>query len=197
MPDLPLKPERNRRFSLVDGMVFVAGLAVAFWAFTEPLLQAWRVPPPPDSMGFQPFLGWLDSFGYTLMVVGLGGLSLAGVPLLLRDRARRPPSIWGPGKTLWFASGTAAWLLWPPVVYQKLSGGNGKDVTAVCYFYGTPLMALYMALALWAGRSLRRRKRRRRVLGWQERFGLILGLAWACTGLYLLSMFYRIDLFRR
>ena len=58
-------------------------------------------------------------------------------------------------------------------------------------------MALYMALALWAGRSLRRRKRRRRVLGWQERFGLILGLAWACTGLYLLSMFYRIDLFRR
>ncbi len=189
---------RNRRFSVVDGMAFVAGLAIAFWVFREPLLQAWNEPPPPGSMGFRPFFAWIDQFVYALVTVLLGGLSLAGIPLLLRDHQARPRR-WGPGKTLWFAQGTAAWLLWPPVVYQKLSRpGTKESVSAICYFYGTPLMAVYMVAALWAGRSLRQKRRaERRVLCWRERFGLILGLAWACTGLYLLSMFYRMDVLRR
>ena len=28
---------------------------------------------------------------------------------------------------------------------------------------------------------------------WQETFGLLLGLVWACTGLYIISLFYRQD----
>ena len=28
---------------------------------------------------------------------------------------------------------------------------------------------------------------------WQETFGLLLGLTWACTGLYIISLFYRQD----
>jgi len=197
MPNPSPIRERDRRFSVVDGMVLVAGLAVAFWAFQEPFLIAWREPIPGGSIGFNPFFGWWDRIIYALAMVLLGGLSLAGLPLLLRDRQVRPRR-WGPGKTLWFAHGTAAWLLWPPIVYQKVSQPVNKDsVSAICYFYGTPLMAVYMVAALWAGRSLRRKSRYRRVLCWRERFGLVLGLAWACTGLYLLSMFYRIDLLRR
>ena len=60
----------------------------------------------------------------------------------------------------------------------------------VCYFYGTPLMAVYVALALLAGGWIRPRRRRRRPLPWRERFGIVLGLAWACTGLYVLSWIY-------
>ena len=66
-------------------------------------------------------------------------------------------------------------------------------MSAICFFYGTPLMALYMTLdALGWGLSAAPR-RRRIIRSWQETVGLLLGLAWACTGLYLLSLFYRQD----
>jgi hypothetical protein len=58
-------------------------------------------------------------------------------------------------------------------------------------------MAVYVTLALIAGGHLRRRRRRRIYRSWQETFGLLLGLAWACTGLYLISVFYRNDIFRQ
>jgi hypothetical protein len=181
-------------------MALVAGLALALWLFAEAIRQAWGQAPAAGGASYQPFVGWFDNVGFVIVVVMLGGLSLVGVPLLLSERFRRPPRVWGPGKLLWFASGTASWLMWPPVVYRRLAGDNGPDntISGTCYFYGTPLMALYMTLALWAGRRLRRRRRGHRFhLSWRERFGLLLGLAWACTGLYLLAMFYRNDLFKR
>ncbi len=63
-------------------------------------------------------------------------------------------------------------------------------------YYGTPLMALYVTITLLAGgwlplRPGRRRRRARR--SWTDTFGLILGLIWACTGLYILSTIYRND----
>jgi hypothetical protein len=68
-------------------------------------------------------------------------------------------------------------------------------MSAVCYFYGTPPMALYVTLGLLAGGHLRRSRRQRLVRSWQENFGLVLGLMWACTGLYVISLFYRQDFF--
>ena len=67
-------------------------------------------------------------------------------------------------------------------------------MSALCFFYGTPPMALYVTLALLAGGHLTRSRRRRMRRSWQETFGLLLGLAWACTGLYIISLFYRQDI---
>jgi hypothetical protein len=71
------------------------------------------------------------------------------------------------------------------------------SISGACYYYGTPLMAVYVTLALLAGGRLKRSRRRRILRSWQETFGLLLGLAWACTGLYLIALIYRNDLFRR
>jgi hypothetical protein len=101
---------------------------------------------------------------------------------------------------LWFCQGTASWLLWPPVIVHQVRAKPGEITggAAVCYLYGTPLMALYVTIALLAGGWLPlRRRRRRRPRSWTERFGLILGLIWACTGLYVLWGIYHDDLFRR
>ncbi len=78
----------------------------------------------------------------------LGGLSLVGPPLLLWTAKRRP---WGAGRFLWFAHGTAAWLLWPPVVYMRTRGVTANSTTAACFFYGTPLMAVHVTVTLLAG----------------------------------------------
>ena len=69
-------------------------------------------------------------------------------------------------------------------------------MSEVCYMYGTPLMALYVTLALLTGGWLTKRRRKRLARTWQESFGLILGLAWACTGLYVLEILYEADLIR-
>jgi hypothetical protein len=57
-------------------------------------------------------------------------------------------------------------------------------------------MALYVVAALAAGGWLRRSRRRRLRRSWHERFGLALGLFWACTGLYVLALLYAEDLKR-
>ncbi len=118
----------------------------------------------------------------------LGGLSLLGPPLLLvtarRDR-------WHAGRFLWFTQGTAAWLLWPPAAYHRVRVPGDEPFPAICFFYGTPVMAICVTLALLAGSHLKRSRRRRMHRSWQEMFGLVLGLAWACTGLYIISLYYR------
>ena len=54
-----------------------------------------------------------------------------------------------------------------------------------------------MTFALLAGGSFRRSGRRRIRRSWQEIFGLLLGLLWACTGLYLIALFYVDDFQKR
>jgi len=53
-------------------------------------------------------------------------------------------------------------------------------------------MGVYVTASLLAGRRLRRRRRD----SWVEQFGLFLACAWACTGLYLLSLLYWLDIFK-
>src|SRR5262245_50079706 len=171
-------------------MLLIAGAALGLWLVLGNLRVA-------QSRGAvqAPFhdAPWL--LGYIFV---LGGLSLIGVPLLLIGARRQS---WGAGRFLWFANGAAAWLLWPPVAYRRIVGGTmpqGQDtMSGVCFLYGTPLMAVYVTLALLAGGWFRRSRRRRLRRSWQEMFGLLLGLLWACTGLYFITMFYRNDFFGR
>ncbi|MFO0951330.1 MAG: hypothetical protein U0835_09300 [Isosphaeraceae bacterium] len=176
-----------QRFSIWEFNVLIAGLALGIWL----CLSGGRVNQDPS----------IGAPGYVLILAAgvLGGLSLVGVPLLLGERFRYRRR-WGPGKLLWFASGTSAWLLWPPMIHHKVRGQAPFDtMSGVCFAYGTPLMALYVTAALLAGGWIRRRRRRRsraRARSWRESFGLFLGLAWACTGLYVLSLLYHDDFFK-
>lgn len=161
-------------------MILIAGLAVGIWL----------------SAGY---LASRESRGFILLVIAflLGGVSLIGPPLLLSERFRWRRR-WGAGKVLWFAQGMASWLLWPPIVYIRVRDRRlDSSMSGPCFAYGTPLMAIYLTTALlaggWLGRSHRRRARR----SWRERFGLLLGLAWACTGAYVLYLLYEADFLGR
>lgn len=189
MPSSPTAQSPGRRMHLGELMLLIAGLAVGIWLFMP--------------QGGGPRLEGLEGGVIVWTAGALGGLSVMGPVLLLSERWRcrrsgKRPEPWGAGRFLWFTSGTAAWLLWPPIVFQRVARGREFDgsTTAVCFAYGTPLMALYVVIALIAGGWLRRSRRRRLRRSWRERFGLALGLLWACTGLYVLAMFYAEDLGR-
>lgn len=172
------------RLAIWETMLLIAGLAVGLWLFK---FAANRNDP-----------GELD-YWMTLIILSVGGLAAVG-PVLLVIEARRRKTRWGAGRILWFSEGAAAWLLWPPVIRTAWLTRPGDDPRseALCYYYGTPLMAIYMMSALWlGGRGLRRRKRRVwQTLDWKERFGWFLSGVWACTGLYLLARIYWTE-FRR
>jgi hypothetical protein len=173
-----------RRLTILDLCVLVACFAVGLWLAADQLREA----------------GPMEEEGWVALVVYLlGGLSLAGPPLLLRNRfvARGRLRI---GEMFWFCQGTASWLLWPPIIVHRVRDEHRVGAMApICYLYGTPLMALYVTTALIAGgwlrpRRFRLRSRRRAGRSWADAFGLILGLIWACTGLYILALIYRRDL---
>jgi hypothetical protein len=177
-------------------MLLVAGAALGLWLVGD--LLGW-------------FIKWISGQGaepqnppvgtwfqlITVVLVSiLGGLSSVGVPLLLLTARDRP---WGAGRLLWFACGIATWLLWPPVIYQRLAHGTAlmRTASGSLFAYGTPLLAVTITLALLAGGRLNRSRRRRISRSWQETFGLLLGLLWACMGIYMTAHSYYGDLFDR
>jgi hypothetical protein len=169
MNQKPAVNPRANRLSIGVVMVLIAGLALGLWLGLA-------------MGGHEGESQWLN-----VLVFMLGGLSLVGPPLLLLTARRRP---WGAGRFVWFAHGTAAWLLWPPVIYMRTRGLPGPSMSGACFFYGTPLMAVYVTLTLLASGHFRRSRRRRIRRSWQETFGLLVGLVWACTGLYWICSFY-------
>jgi hypothetical protein len=170
---------RSDRLTIGEAMLIVAGLGLGLWLILFELREVDRFPDYDAILLF--------------LVMSLGGLAFVGPPLLLWER-RRDRRTWGAGKVLWFSTGGAAWLLWPPVIARRVRGDHFEATTSgACFAYGTPLMALYLTLALLAGGWLGRRGRRRARRSWRETFGLLLGLAWACTGLYVLYLLYRED----
>ncbi len=186
------KPEPRRvedRLTIGAVMALIAGASLGLWLVVDEL----RSGTPADDRG----LGFESDWVYGLVFI-LGGLSLVGIPLLLASAWRKP---WQAGRFLWFVNGTAAWLLWPPAVYHRIVQTNGQRVdpslSGLCYFYGTPLMAVYVTIALLFSGRFARPHRRRIFRSWQETFGLLLGLVWACTGLYFIAQFYRRDFLGR
>jgi hypothetical protein len=170
------------RMSLGVLMLLIAGAALGFWLTLDVLKTRGQPNGPVED--------WTTAWVFAFVFI-LGGLSLVGPALLLLTARKRP---WGAGRFLWFVEGTAAWLLWPPAIYHRITvPGDQHPSSALCFFYGTPPMALYVTLTLLAGGHLMRVRRRKIRRSWQETFGLLLGLAWACTGLYIISLFYRQD----
>jgi hypothetical protein len=176
---------REPRLSIGVLMVLIAGAAVGLWLGRVEVQRMLRDDQDLESQ----FARWIFVGAFVL-----GGFSITG-PLILLVSARRRQ--WRAGRLMWFAQGTAAWLLWPPAIYHRVAGATQGSMSGQCFFYGTPLMAIYVTLALFAGGYFRRSRRRRMLRSWQETFGVALGLIWACTGLYLLSLFYRQDLFNK
>ena len=169
-------PQERTHAAIWELLVLIPGIALGLWLVVPGLGAPWH-----------------DHHNIVLVIGAiLGGVSLVGPLLLLKSlRVRSRARPWRAGRVLWFAQGTASWLLWPPMIWSR---AHGRDLgpASVCYFYGTPLMAVYVTLALLAGGWLRPRRRRHRPLPWRERFGVLLGLAWACTGLYVLYLIYNV-----
>lgn len=170
-------------------MVLIAASGLGFWLALPNLRENQALTA----------LDWLEA-AWTLSVGVLGGLSLVGPPLLLWE-SRRARRRWGPGKLHWFIQGTSSWLMWPPVLYHRFLAtpqgmGPREGITQVCYFYGTPMMGLYVLIALIAGGRLRRVARRRLGPSWRERFGLAMGALWAIIGVGVLISLYVQDLAR-
>jgi hypothetical protein len=137
----------------------------------------------------------------------MGGLSLMGPPLILMSRA----GPWREGRLLWFTLGIAAWLLWPPIVYDHIYFKNASGGTSsyFCFVYGrlpeseihfvrgSPLLAVFTALGLIFAGTFRKSRRRRIRQSWQECFGILLSIVWAVIGCYLIGTFYIVDILRQ
>lgn len=158
----------------VATLLLVTGLAVGLWLW-------W-----PESKRFDV----RDDGAWVLATIFLGGgLTLPGVPLLLREQ-RAARSRWRAGRLAWFAIALAGWSLWPALVVVRIRSGElPLDKVAGKYVYWAPLMAVFLALAFAAGGWLRRRRRRARRPPWSERFGRYLAAAWILLGLYVLVRF--------
>src|SRR5262249_40911036 len=89
----------SRRLTILDLCVLVACFAVGLWL----AVGLFRESGPSDEEG------WV-----AIVVYLLGGLSLAGPPLLLRKRLVTHARL-RIGELFWFCQGTASWLLWPPI----------------------------------------------------------------------------------
>src|SRR5262249_45503705 len=137
-------PGSNRRLTILDLCVMIACFAVGLWLAVD----LFRESGPSDEEG------WV-----AIVVYLLGGLSLAGPPLLLRKRLVTHVRL-RIGELFWFCQGTASWLLWPPIIIHQVRGEDrvGEPMAHVCYLYGTPLMALYVTTSLIAGGWLRPRR---------------------------------------
>jgi hypothetical protein len=182
---------KRERLSVRELFILVAGVGIAL-AVTRPIWMGPYDRDDGDPIQVVPVV-------VRVIVAILSGVSFVGVPLLLaRLTRRRAP--WGPGKIAWFSQGMAAWLLWPPIVFNQLPlqrAGNDMPWSSVCWLWGTPLMGLYMTAAILAGGWFGRRGRRRMRRSGREQLGLILSCLWACTGLYFLGLLYWIDLVRK
>jgi hypothetical protein len=177
---------RGSRPSIASGMLLIAGSALGCWIGTPMLAEG------SDDM--------VSRWVATLTCV-LGGISLVGPPLLLwgrfqrRDSHRRLAPAFGPGRLLWFTTGTSAWLLWPPIISARAMGAETSRRSALyCFLYGTPLMGLFLVLGLWASGWLHRSRRKRFRRYWTERVGFWLGVAWFAIGVDTLGMIYLTDL---
>jgi len=180
-------PRRADGMSLAVAMLMIACAALGLWLVTDDLRD-----PHSGPYGF----GYWDEAIALGLAYGLGGLSLLGPPFLLLRARGRP---WRAGRMLWFACGLATWIFWPPYLWAYAFRGSSllRSDSAQLFFVTTPLLAILIISSFLAGGWLRGRRRRRLWLSWQETFGVLLGLAWACLGIHRLAWLYYTDLYLR
>ena len=131
---------------------------------------------------------WTDDEAYwQIAVMFLSGPSWIGPPILLwrrrRDRRRSP------GRLMWFVTGTACWAMWPAILAAGVLKGQRDGLARGCFHYVVPLMALFLLASLPIVFPARRTPLGR-APWWGDRFGLLLGYAWAAVGLYVLIKIY-------
>jgi hypothetical protein len=168
----------RQQLTILEAMVLIAGIAFSLWLFEEDLdrYSPWDVE------------GWV-----MIAVAVLGGISLAGGPMLVVDRIRNRRR-WRSGALLWFAISLAAWGLAPALTVIRVNpGGTTGSMAGPCFFYSLPLMGLFSLVACAvAGRPARRWWTCRG--WWPEWFGMWVLVGWSATGAYVLFEVYK-DLF--
>ena len=180
---ISLASDRADRMSIGVAMLLIAGAAVGFWLALDILRsagqiqRAWRC-------RFTTWAPWLSSSYWV-------GFLWLGLPLLLLT-ARKSPGARADSSGLRKGRRPGCCGRRRFTTESRWTGGQAS-MSAVCFFYGTPPMALYVTLTLLAGGHLSASSPAQMRRSWQETFGLLLGLAWACTGLYIISLFYRQD----
>jgi hypothetical protein len=160
---------------MADAMLLIAGVATGLW-FSK----------GDRDLGIS--FGEWDGDVFVTTCYILGGLSLIGPPYLWVTARRQH---WGEGRLHWLVLGAAVWLTWPGIaLVSGRINTHSRDASNALFLVATPLVALCLGLGLLASGRLRYARRRLIRRSWQERFGLILGLAWSCTGVYLLALVY-------
>src|SRR5262245_23427431 len=95
------------QLTILDAMLLIAGIAFGLCLFQEKLKFA-KLFTSPDHDEWMMFA-----------VSILGGLSLAGAPIIVLDRARRGHR-WRSGALNWLAMGLASWSLAPVFILARL-----------------------------------------------------------------------------
>ena len=178
---LPAAPPGRRGespFRIADMLALVAALALGSW-LVMPMFRGG------DSL--------LSLRLVTASTALLGSIALTGPPnpLIARRWLTRRPL--GPGSLVWFATGMATWGLWPALIFVRARSVTlDRSLSFTCYLYVAPLLGLFLTLSLLLSGSWRRG---RRPLGWRERVGRPMALAWSAVGGYLLYKIYRDEVF--
>ncbi len=157
-------------------MVLIAGAAYGLWLFQDEFSGS----------------SVADNCLFAAVAV-LGGISLAGVPIVIIDRIRTGRN-WRSGALLWFAVGMTAWSLAPAVTFVRLKVSSDHSIAGPCFVYALPLMGLFsLATIFIGGRPVRRWWTCRG--WWPEWFGMWMLVGWAGVGSYVLFLIYQ-DLFK-
>jgi hypothetical protein len=164
----------RKQLTILDAMILIAGVAFGLWLFGPEFAEAH------------------DDQWLVIVVSILGGVSLAGTPLILMDRfqgGRR----WRSGALHWLAMGLGCWAFVPALTTLRLEIVSKRSIAPTCFVYSLPLMGLFLLLAtLIGGRPIARWWICRG--WWPEWVGMWILVGWAATGCYVLYLVYR-DLF--
>ncbi len=173
----------RQQLGLREAMILIAGVAVGLWLFADRIKQL-----PSNDLD-----DWL-----VVLVAVLGGVSLAGAPVLLIDRSKHRRR-WRSGAFMWFAVSVGCWGLAPAIALVRLKPvpppmAPPGTMASVCFVYTLPLMALFLLGA--CGVAGRPAAGWRRCRGWwPEWLGMWMLVGWSAVGVYVLVRIY-MDLFR-
>ena len=160
----------RQQLTILEAMVLIAGVAFGLWLIKDPFNSS-------------------DPPGVVIVTVEiLGGLSIAGAPMMLLDRFRHSRK-WRTGAFVWFGLGLVSWGLVPAITIERLNLGKQGGVAPICYIYMLPLMSLFFLTACAiSGRPVRQWWTCRG--WWPEWVGMYVLVGLAVVGVYLMYGIY-------